>query len=250
MLNELKLGAFVKKNGRIALLAGTTGLTGSSCLELLNEDERYALIKCLTRRPIEFGSARIENITCDFSRLNEVEGRLDCDDVYCCLGTTMKKAGGSQEHFEKVDRTYVVNLAKLAKAHGAKNFAIVSTLGANANSTIFYNRVKGLMENDILALGFEKVVIVRPSLLTGERTEDRWGEKMGVVFSRAIAPIFFGPLKKYKPISAFKVAASMIALNFRQDLTKSIYESDELLGIALEVPSRESLKSGLPSRLQ
>jgi uncharacterized protein YbjT (DUF2867 family) len=223
----------VEKGRRIALLAGTTGLTGSSCLELLNDDVRYSQVKCLTRRPIEFGSPKITNIICDFAQLEKVEARLVCDDVYCCLGTTMKKAG-SQERFEEIDRNYVVNLAKIAKKHGAKNFAVVSSLGADANSSIFYNRVKGKMENDILAIGFEKVVIIRPSLLTGERTEHRRGEKIGVVFSRAIAPIFFGPLKRYKPISAYKVASSLIALNFRNDLAKPIFESEELLGEALE----------------
>ena len=219
---------------RIALLAGTTGLVGSSCLELLNDDARYSQIKCLTRRPIEFGSPKIVNINCDFAHIEALGARIVCDDVYCCLGTTMKKAG-SQERFEEVDRHYVINLAKAAKRHGAKNFAVVSSLGADIHSRIFYSRVKGRMENDLLELGFDKVVIVRPSILTGERKENRMGEKMGVVFTRAIAPLFFGRLKKYRPISAFKVASSLISLSFRVDFAQSIFESDELLGRELEL---------------
>jgi uncharacterized protein YbjT (DUF2867 family) len=145
----------------------------------------------------------------------------------------MSKAG-SQTVFEEVDRTFVINLAKAAKAQGATRFNVVSSLGADPNSRIFYNRVKGLMEQDLASLGYEKFVIVRPSLLTGERAELRRGERLGVVLSRALAPIFIGPMKRFKPISAFKVASSMIALNFRLDLTKSVFESEELLGRDLE----------------
>lgn len=221
------------KYHRIALLAGTTGLTGSSCLELLNEDNRYTQVKCLSRRPIQFGSSKVVNITCNFAHLDQIETQIDCDDVYCCLGTTIKKAG-SQDKFDEVDRVFVVNLAKIAKRRGAKTFAVVSSLGANPQSKIFYNRVKGRMEQEILALGYERVIILRPSLLTGERTEYRTGERIGVVFSRAIAPLLIGPLKKLRPVSAFKVAASLIALTFRNNLVKTTFESDELLGRDLE----------------
>jgi uncharacterized protein YbjT (DUF2867 family) len=131
------------------------------------------------------------------------------DEIFCCLGTTIRKAG-SQEAFRRVDHDFPLALAKLGKATGAQQFLMVSALGADAQSSVFYSRVKGETERDIAAIGLPKVIFMRPSILLGERREHRSGERAGIVAGRLIAPLLAGPLRKYRPIHADEVAAAML----------------------------------------
>ena len=135
----------------------------------------------------------------------------DVDDVYVCIGTTMKKAG-SKEAFLKVDFELVQTIAQQAKAAGAKRLLVVSSIGANAESSNFYLRTKGQMEEAVKQYGFALCGIVRPSLLLGKRNEFRFGEKLGVFFYKVFGFIFVGPLRKYKGIYAVDVAKSMVML--------------------------------------
>lgn len=193
---------------RNALVAGASGLVGGFLLEGLLESPLYQTVCSLGRRALPIQPPKLTQRTVDFARL-DAEPLPATDDAFCCLGTTIKKAG-SQEAFRAVDHDAVLAFAKAARKAGARRFLLVSALGANARSRIFYNRVKGEAEKDLEAVGFESLVLLRPSLLLGERTESRPGEHVATLVSKALGPLlrpFSG-----RPIEARTVARAMLAL--------------------------------------
>jgi uncharacterized protein YbjT (DUF2867 family) len=193
---------------RTAAVFGTTGLIGSHIAELLSNHSNYQKIYSFARRAPVLVLPKVEHVDFTVDTLKLPEG---VDDVFVCLGTTMKKAG-SKEAFRKVDYEMVVEIAKQAKAAQAKHFVVVSSLGADPQTGNFYLKTKGEMEEDVKKLGFEYCGIVRPSLLLGDRKEFRFGEKVGIALFKIFSFIFVGPLKKYKGINAEDVAKSMIML--------------------------------------
>jgi uncharacterized protein YbjT (DUF2867 family) len=180
---------------RVALLAGSTGLIGRALLPLLLASPRYARVHALVRRPpgdLPI-SPKLQVQVVDFQSLPALP---KLDDVFIALGTTIKVAG-SQAAFRQVDFDAVVNTARAARQAGATALAVVSALGANATSRVFYNRVKGEMQDAIAALGFESVVIVQPSLLVGDRSAlgqpvragEVWGTRLMGWLPRSVRPI-------------------------------------------------------------
>lgn len=190
---------------RVALVAGATGLVGGQLVTTLLEDQRYSVVKAITRTPLTKSHPRLENFTVDFEELVQYHEELEADDIFCCLGTTMKTAG-SKEAFEKVDYHYPLGLAKRCKELGATQYLLVSALGANAKSSVYYNRVKGRVEEAITNVGFDALHIFRPSLLVGPREEHRSGEAAAKWFFRTFG--LFIP-SKYKAIASIKVARAM-----------------------------------------
>ncbi len=212
---------------RNALIAGGTGLVGSSLLQQLLADHQYEKIVVITRKPIEMANPKLVQQQLDFDKIENLKLDFQVDDVFCALGTTIKTAG-SQDAFYKVDYTYVVNLGKWCVNNGVKRFMIVSAMGANAKSGIFYNRVKGEMEVAVSKLQIPEVKVFRPSLLMGNRIEKRGGENIAQAVMGALGFLFAWPLLKYKGIHADVVASSMIKVA-KQDLTGfKIYESGEM----------------------
>lgn len=209
---------------RTALLAGSTGLIGKQLLELLLEDSHYTVVKAISRKPLDIQHAKLQNIVADFNTLTEHHDQLKADDVFCCLGTTIKQAG-SQAAFRQVDYEYPLELARLTKNQGATQYLIITALGSDAKSGIFYNRVKGEVEQAIDAVGFDSYHIFRPSLLLGERMEKRTGEGAATVVYKALG--FMIPLK-YKAIDSAKVAKSMLHFAKQNSKGKFIHESKEL----------------------
>jgi uncharacterized protein YbjT (DUF2867 family) len=200
------------------LLAGATGLTGSHCLGRLLADETFSQVKVVVRRPVartdpKLTVHRVE----DFDYLHDHADALAADAVLCCLGTT-HRAAGSPEAFAKVDHIYVAELARLTVARGATRFILVSAVGADPGSPVFYNRVKGRAEAAISELPFKTVHILRPSLLLGERHEARPAEDWSKQFAPFWSLFLWGPLNRYKPVAAEAVAARMV------DLAKSDQE--------------------------
>jgi len=194
---------------RRAVVAGASGLIGSALLPLLCADAATSEVHALVRRPLVGLDPRAEQHVIDYTAL---AGALPaCDDAYCCLGTTIAVAG-SQAAFRAVDFDAVLAFARAARAAGATRLTVVSALGASTASTVFYSRVKGEMEAAIATLGFDVVVIARPSLLAGDRAalgqKTRIGERIGLWLT---AP--FGALvpRSVRPIAAGRVAAAMIA---------------------------------------
>jgi uncharacterized protein YbjT (DUF2867 family) len=193
---------------RTALLAGATGLVGSRCLERLLAAPDFARVRVLVRRPLEMQHPKLETTIVDFDRLREED--VQGDDVFLCLGTTIKVAG-SQEAFRKVDQHYTVAVAKLARKSGAIRVGLVSSVGANAKAKNFYLRVKGETEEELIALGYPSVAIMQPSLLLGERKEKRAGEGFATAASHVVKGLMIGGLRVYRPIEGDTVAAAMIA---------------------------------------
>ncbi|MGH9260344.1 MAG: NAD(P)H-binding protein [Acidimicrobiales bacterium] len=211
---------------RRALVAGASGLVGGQLLDLLLEDADYTAVTALVRRELPRPRRKLGQRLVDFDRL--ADGDLPrADDVFCCLGSTMRQAG-SKDAFRTVDLTYVERLARLALQHRAKQFLLVSTLGADPRSRVFYNRVKGETEEAVRKLSFEGVHIFRPSLLLGVRREIRPAERLGQLLGAALAFAFVGPLARYRPIAARAVAAAMIRVAKQAGRGVHVYESNRI----------------------
>jgi uncharacterized protein YbjT (DUF2867 family) len=208
----------------IAVIAGTTGLIGSILLDLLLDDPSYSKVIALTRKPLDKVNPKLHNLVVNFDTLDEYAEHLKGDDVFCCLGTTIKQAG-SQEAFRKVDYDYPVKIAGITKAQGAKQYLLITALGSDRNSSIFYNRVKGEVEDAIKAVGFEGYHIFQPSMLLGERKEQRAGESAGKWVMTALG--FLIP-KKFKAIEASKVARGMLSIAKKNQSGLHIHQSLEL----------------------
>ncbi len=195
--------------GKIAVVAGATGLVGRELVRQLCANPAYKSVIALTRKQDE-KLAAVSNGKLTMNPLPKGQEMLSCDEFYCALGTTINTAG-SREAFRAVDHDLVVDLATRARNGGVKRVAVVSAIGSDANSKIFYSRVKGEMERDLKALGIPRLDIYHPSILLGDRTENRPGERIGIVIAKVIAPLLGGTLAKYKPIHARDLAGLMIA---------------------------------------
>jgi len=221
-------------NGKTALVFGATGLVGSELTRLLLRENSYAHIKLFVRNPLTIPvHEKVEIIQTDFENLEKVQSSLTGDDLFCCLGTTIKKAG-TQHEFRKIDFELILKIAQLAKKNHVDHFLVISSLGAQVRSSNFYLRTKGEMEQAVSSLGFNKISIVRPSLLLGNRKEFRLGETIGKAAMRFFRFALVGKLKKYQGIEAKDVAKSMIILAKGRGLGQTILESDQLLELAKE----------------
>ena len=209
---------------RIALVAGATGLTGSHLLTQLLADDRYLRVTALVRKTSPTPNRNVSQLVVDFDKLPALP---KADDAYCCLGTTIKKAG-SQVAFRKVDFEYVVNFARAARKAGTDRFLVVSSIGANARSSIFYSRVKGEMENALREIGFGALHIFQPSLILGERKEHRAAERFGIAAFSVMGMAMRGPMRKYRPINATTIVRAMIGAAFSDSAGTNTYQSDAI----------------------
>jgi uncharacterized protein YbjT (DUF2867 family) len=209
---------------KTALIAGATGLIGKQLLQLLLQDSYYGKVIAITRKPLNIQNPKFENVILDYDKLSEHYEALKADDVFCCLGTTIKIAK-TKTAFKKVDFEYPRELARITKKQGATQYLLISALGADKNSRIFYNQVKGEVEDAISHIIFRSVHIFRPSLLLGDRTEQRAGEGAATVFFKMFG--FLIPAK-YKAIDSAKVARAMLAFAKANDPGFFYHESKEL----------------------
>ncbi|HZG76812.1 MAG TPA: oxidoreductase [Paenibacillus sp.] len=209
-----------------AILLGATGLVGAQLLDKLLASPAYGEVTAIVRRPLPERPKLRQIVLADFAAMSgsAFEG---AEDVFCALGTTIRQAG-SQARFREVDFDYPVAAARLAKAAGARRFVLVSSMGADAKSKIFYSRVKGETEDAIRALGLPMTSIVRPSLLLGDRRQFRLGERVGTLLARPLGFLFAGSLLKYRPIEAKDVAAVMVRVAQMFSPGTHIYENDQL----------------------
>lgn len=212
---------------KTALLLGGTGLIGGHLLKLLINDPEWDRIVALTRRPLGTGSGKIIDVIGDPVNLDNVASELVADTVFCCLGTTHKKAG-SREAFRRIDYDYVLHCAEIAHRNGAKRFLLVSSIGAKAGSPSYYSHVKGEVERDLAAVGFETLDILQPSLLLGERKEHRFMEDWAGRILPALSFFLAGPLRKYRPIEAEQVARAMHAIAAEEQQGIVVYQHDKL----------------------
>lgn len=196
---------------RTALLIGATGLTGNHCLNYLLADELYTHVTVLARRTLSTTHPKLTQYIVDFNNLSESADLIQADDVFCCLGTTIKQAG-SKEAFRQVDFEYPLALATIAAANGCKQLLVISAPESNPNSLLFYGRVKAEMEQAISKLSFEGIYIFRPSLLMGAREKYRLAEGLGISLFTTLPFLLSGSLKKFRPIEAKAVANAMVTV--------------------------------------
>ena len=215
---------------RKALIFGSTGLIGNLLLEELVQSENYTGIRIFVRQTTGITESKVEEVTINFSEPEIFSKFITGDDLFVCLGTTIKKAG-SVKKMEEIDRDLPVKIAALASKNGVNRIAVVSSLGASISSKNYYLRIKGEMEEGILKLNFENIAIVRPSMLLGERKEKRAAEAVGKVVMRTFKPLLTGKLRKYRAIHGKDVARAMIAI-LQKEPVKNVYDSDELQKIA------------------
>lgn len=218
---------------RTALLVGATGLVGGHCLRALLADPEWVGVTTFTRRRIALSNPKLVARMVDFDRLGQLSGFPRVSDVFCCLGTTIARAG-SQSEFYKVDFTYVTEAARLAAVSGARQILLVSSVGADSSSHIFYSRVKGEVEEAVKRLPFDGIHIFRPSLLAGVRAERRAGERLGVGLASALSFALVGPLRRYRPLPAADVARAMVAVARQEIRGAVVYESERIAEIARE----------------
>lgn len=217
----------IQKAQKTAILFGATGLVGGYCLEHLLASPLYAKVKVFNRRKMEIDNPKYEEYIIDFDNLSDYKDWMVGDDVFCCLGTTRKKAG-SKLAFSKVDYTYVLEVAKITAKNKANQLLLVSSIGADKNSMFFYNQVKGEIEAAVEALNFWSVHIFRPSLLLGKRKEQRIVEKVAMYASGLFNIITDKVAPKYSAVKAEQVAKAMILAAQRIDGGTFIYESNEI----------------------
>ena len=216
---------------RIALIAGATGLVGRELLSLLLDDTEVSEVVALSRRPLAMPHPKLQEGIVEFDQLDDFV-LPPVDDFYCCLGTTIK-AAGSPEAFREVDLVYPATIARMALSAGATQCLLVSAVGADAKSRVYYNQVKGEVEAEVMGLALRTVYAFRPSLLVGHREEFRLGERAALAIAR---PLSFLLPADIKPISAVEVARAMHICGKRGDAGRFVVPSHEIRRIARTSP--------------
>lgn len=200
----------ITKDDKTALVFGATGLVGGHLVNFLLLHPVYEKVVVFVRRPMDVEHAKLVQHVIDFDRPESYRELVKGDDIFCCLGTTMAKAG-SKAAFFKVDYTYAWQAAKMASENQVNQLLVVSSVGANANSLFYYSKVKGQLEDALQRLPFWSTHIFRPSLLLGERNENRWGEQVAGRIGKVLDRFTGGLLTKYRPIEADVVAKAMVS---------------------------------------
>jgi len=210
-----------------AIIAGATGLIGNSLLHQLLDHPDYTKVTAIVRNEIPLQHPKLEQLVVDFDRLENHEEHIKGDVVFCALGTTKSKTP-DQEQYRKIDYQYPLDIAFIAQQNGATQYHLVSALGANEKSAIFYSKLKGEVERDLKSVPFKAVHIYRPSLLDGERKEHRSAEGIMIGLMRILNPLLIGGLKKYRSIKIEKVASAMLKQSLKPLDGIFTYDSDEI----------------------
>ncbi len=215
---------------KTAILLGATGLTGGKLLQLLLNDERYSTIKLFCRSSVGIEHPKIQESLGDLLDLEGFKDSFTGDEVFCCIGTTKSKTP-DKKMYKNIDYGIPVKAATISKQNGVAKFMVISALGANPKSSVFYNRIKGEMEEAVIDIGIHKTYILQPSLIGGERDERRSGEWFFKKFMMVVNFVLIGPLKKYRSIQPVTIAKCMVWLA-NNEYGKRKIESDEIEEIA------------------
>ena len=215
---------------KTALIFGSSGLVGSHLVRFIIKNNNYNKIKLFIRSKSIISNSKIEIIKTDFNNLEKHKESINGDDCFFCIGTTRKNTPDKNEYI-KVEYNIPVEVAKIAKENSINSFTYVSSLGANPNASGLYLKNKGQAEEALKKLSFTKLFIIRPSILLGNREENRIGERIGIFIMKSFSPLFLGKMKKYKPIKVENVARAMIKIA-ENDYQQTIFESDKLIEIS------------------
>ncbi len=211
-----------------ANVIGATGLVGKQLVSQLLENEHFGKVRIFVRRDSGLSHPKLEQLIVDFADEKTWAKKLTGDVLFSALGTTLKQAGSKAKQYE-VDFTFNLNFAQKAKANSIENYVLVSSIGANSKSALFYTRIKGELDDTVANLGFENLTILRPSYLSGERDEKRWMEELSLPIVGFVTKLI---LKKYRPISGGTVAKAMINGVLKPHPEKTIWEADEVFELA------------------
>ena len=211
---------------KTALLFGASGLVGSHVLSQLISNNNYSKIKLFVRSSIDISDPKIEIIQTDFNNLENHREDIKGDDCFFCIGTTKKNSPDKNE-YQRIELNIPKQVAQIAKSNNIKSYFFISSGYANSKSSGDYLKYKGLVEEEILSLGFSKTGILRPSFILGNRKEFRLGEKIGIIIFKLLNPLFVGPLRKMRSIHSETIAIAMIKLA-NENIDQKIFESDQI----------------------
>ena len=215
---------------KTALIFGSSGLIGSKLLDLIIKSNNYDKIKLYVRSEPAIINSKLEIIKTDFNNLDIHKDSIVGDDCFFCIGTTRKNTPDKKEYI-KTEHDLPIKVAKIAKLNSVNSFIYVSSLGANPKSTGLYLKNKGQTEQELIKLDFPKLSIIRPSILLGNRKENRIGEKIGIFTMQKLSPLFLGKTEKYKPIKVENVAKAMLTIA-QSNFTQVVFESDLLVNLS------------------
>ena len=215
---------------KTALVFGSTGLVGGHLLDQLIKNENYNKIKLFVRSEIIINDLKVEIVKTDFNNMEKHKEEMTGDHCYFCIGTT-KQNSPDKDEYRRVELDLPKQIAQITKSNSVNSFVFVSSGYADPNSSGDYLKFKGLVEEELKRLSFNKLGIMRPSFLIGDRKEKRLGEKLGIFVFKLLSPLFLGPLKKMKPIQSEKVAKAMIKIS-NGDFRQQIFESNKIVEIS------------------
>ncbi len=206
-----------------AIVYGASGLVGSYILETLLSNNNYEQIIIVVRKDLNMQHPKLRSLIGDFHSLTDLVKDVEADEIYIALGTTQKKTPDKKDYYQ-IDHDYPVLAAQLAKEKGAKSVFLVSSIGANVNSSIFYPKTKGETERDIIDLDFDHTYIFRPSMILGNRKENRPLEKVFKIIWKVVNPLFIGNLSRYKGLEAISIAKAIVNSAYQlNDKVKILY---------------------------
>ena len=211
---------------KTALIFGSSGLVGKNLLNQIINNSNYSKVKIFVRSSLEISDPKVEIINTDFKDLQKIENLIIGDDCFFCIGTTKKNSPDKNE-YRRIELDLPKKIAQISKSNDIKSFIYVSSGFADPKNSGDYLKFKGLVEEEIKSLNFEKIGILRPSFLLGNRKENRVGEKIGIFIFKLLSPLFVGPFKKMKPIHSEIVAKAMIQIA-NEDIQQIIFESNEI----------------------
>jgi uncharacterized protein YbjT (DUF2867 family) len=213
-----------------ANVIGATGLVGKALVQQLLNDELFEKVRIFVRRDTGLKHPKLEQLIVDFGKPEIWEKQLTGDVLFSALGTTLKQAGSKEKQWE-IDFTFNLNFAQKAKENGIENYVLVSSVGANSKSSIFYTKMKGELDEAVAKIGFSNLVILRPASLTGPRENRRMAEEISIPILNILTQVV---MKNYRPISDETVAKAMMNAALRKTGGKTIYEGAEVFNLAAE----------------
>ena len=213
-----------------AIIFGSSGLIGSKLLDLLIESNYYNKIKLFVRSDPKITNSKLEIIKTDFNNLEIIKSSIVGDDCFFCIGTTRKNIP-NKKNYINIEHDLPIKIGEISKSNSINSFIYISSLGANSKALGLYLKNKGQVENRLKKLNFPKLSIIRPSILLGNRKENRIGEKIGIFVMQALSPLFLGKFKKYKPIKVENIAKAMLIIA-KSNFTETTFESDLLLRLS------------------
>jgi uncharacterized protein YbjT (DUF2867 family) len=210
-----------------AIILGASGAIGNSLLFLLLENKDFTEVLVPVRKELRIEHPKLKQLLVDFDNIGHYAPQITGDVVFCCLGTTKSKTP-DQQRYRMIDYQYPLDIAGIAVKNGAESFHLISSIGADKNSSVFYTRTKGEVENDLQAIPFRSIHIYRPSLLDASRKDKRFMEAGINLLMHLVNPLLMGRLKKYRSIKVENVAKAMLRLSLDHQPGTFIHESDEI----------------------